>query len=123
MTHLIEKLGQAQFNIEWKDEADSLIHLDFRPLLDNYRLNYNPSVLEHWQAKPFGLRRWGLYDIIYDTYYSAEAENIIFGRNLDIRNLQIPEKNYPTIRPTAVKLYSKCIVTDLGNNRYMVGQV
>lgn len=32
----------------------------------------------HWQAKPRGFRRWGLYDVNDDEYYSREYYQIRF---------------------------------------------
>jgi len=120
MKHDIERISKGVFKIQWQDNLDSLIMLNFNPLLDYYRLQSDIGVLEHWQAKPLYLRRWGLYDILHDEYYSCDAGKIIFSGIGKISSLQIPEKDYPDIRPTAVKLYYKAVVKVTGDNNYLV---
>jgi len=121
MIHVIEKIEKGKFKIQWENRPDSLIMLDFNPLLNHYKLQNGLGVIEHWQAKPINLRRWGLYDILSDTYYSCDADKILFSPNLKIASLQIPEFDHPNIKPTAVKLYGKAIVRVLDVDRYYVG--
>lgn len=125
MNHIIERIEKGKFKIQWEDEnknnvPDSLIMLDFNPILKAYKLEHKLGVIEHWQAKPVNLRRWGLYDILSDNYYSVDADKILFNNGLKIASLQIPEFDYPSIRPTAVKYYDKAYVKQLDIDRYIV---
>jgi hypothetical protein len=94
--------------------------LDFNPILKAFKLEHRVGVIEHWQAKPVGLRRWGLYCIMTDQYYSVDADKIRFSGNYKIASLQIPELDYPNIRPTAVKYYEGAFVAKLDKETYMV---
>jgi hypothetical protein len=121
MKQNIEKLAKGQFKISWDGLPDSIIHLDFNPILTEFKLYDSATVLEHWQAKPLNLRRWGLYDVLNDKYYSVEAHNIIFLNGTKSANLQISDQAYPNIRPTAVKYYEPVSIKPLGDERYMIG--
>lgn len=105
MIHIITKIDKGKFDIQWEGKPETLIHLDFNPLVDNFKLD-NAYVLGHWQAIPKGLRRWGLYCGLSDNYYSCEYDQVMFGRTLLHRFLQIPELNYPDTKPTATTLYT-----------------
>lgn len=120
MAHIIEKIEKGKFRIEWENKPDSLIMLDFNPLMKFYNLEYQIGVIEHWQAKPVGLRRWGVYCISSDQYYSVDADKLLFSGNYKIASLQIPERDYPDIRPTAVKFYQGAFVRKLDDETYMV---
>lgn len=120
MKHIIEKIERGKFKIEWENIPDSLIMLDFNPLIKAYKLEHRLGVIEHWQAKPVNLRRWGLYDISSDNYYSVDAHKILFNQNLKIASLQIPEFDYPNIRPTAVKYYENARIKQLDIDTYMI---
>lgn len=118
--HIIEKIEKGKFKIQWENNPDSLIMLDFNPLLIAYKLQHQVGVIEHWQAKPVGLRRWGLYCLMSDQYYSVDADKILFSGIQKISSLQIPEKDYPNIRPTAVKYYDRAFVKKLDEETYIV---
>jgi hypothetical protein len=112
-------LGYGKFKSHWEEVKDSELVLDFLPIIDKFSLNTEPFVLEHWQAKPHGLRKWGLYCASSDNYYSVEADYIKVGFNLKISKLQIDERLYQT-RPTAVVLYSNARVNLLPNSIHYI---
>ena len=120
MLHIIEKIEKGKFKIQWENTPNSLIMLDFNPLIKVYKLEHKLGVIEHWQAIPKNLRRWGLYDVLYDNYYSVDADKILFNNGLKIASLQIPEFDYPDIRPTAVKYYANSYVKQLDIDKYVV---
>ena len=115
---IVEKLGYAKFGICWKEVEDSKLLLDFEPIIKEFNLNTQPFVLEHWQAKPHGLRKWGLYCASSDNYYSVDADSIRTGFNLKIAKLQIDEKIHQT-RPTAVVHYGNARVNNLNGIYYI----
>lgn len=123
MPQLVEKIEKGKFKIEWESVPDSTILLDFNPLMNVFNLHNRPLVLEHWQAKPEELRRWGLYCVLSDNYFPADFDKIYFGNNLKIGNLQISDRGYPGVRPTAVKVYEKAVVSILGNEQYYIGEM
>lgn len=106
MKHIITKTGQSQFNLEWENIADSTINLDFRPLQKEYNLSGVYCFL-HWQAKPKGLRRFGVYESLNDNYLSVDSKDLLIAPYLKSGVLQIDEKINTTL-PTAVMIYEDC---------------
>jgi hypothetical protein len=53
------------------------LQMDFNPIIDWFGLR-NKFCLLHWQAKPFGERRWGIYDAGYDRYTSLKYCDVEF---------------------------------------------
>ncbi len=47
------------------------LEMNFNPIIDLFRLRGQFCIL-HWQAKPFGERRWGVYDAGADRYTSLK---------------------------------------------------
>jgi hypothetical protein len=84
------------------DLKDFELKMDFNPIIEKFNITGKFCLL-HWQAKPFGLRRWGIYDGGTDKYFAVKWDC------LDIVStaipLQLDEQIIKTV-PTAV-LYFK----------------
>jgi hypothetical protein len=117
---IIEKIGLKQFRVSWENITDSGLLLDFNPLISQFNLQ-GAFVLEHWQAKPKGLRRWGLYDSTSDNYFPCDYYQIKTGFNLDISSIQIDE-NLTEARPTAVKLYRNAKI-EIRNGAFWITKI
>lgn len=105
----IVKLAKAKFLVFWTQHEHSGLLLDFNPTIQAKNLQGN-FCLKHWQAKPFLLRQWGVYDSSTDNYYSCN--NVIFHSlptvTTRIESFQIDE-SINNCRPTAVVCYYDCI--------------
>ena len=100
--HLVTKLSSGRFNICWERRYNTAMVLDFNHLIRAYDL-VPPFVIFHFQARPKGLRRWGIFDGGRDEYLSLESDRV----RLDLpgRPIQIPDAE--GVMPTAVLLYDK----------------
>ncbi len=101
MNQSIIKLNKAKFNISWSnrpEDKDKII-VDFNSIINHFQLSGKFQLL-HWQAKPRGLRQWGLYDNQLDTYTSMKKIDL---RGKKCCGLQMDEEKiiYP---PSAVIL-------------------
>lgn len=80
MEQEIIKLTQTRFQIRWLDKRffKQIVTVDFQPLIDVFKLDelYQKYCLVHWQAKPFGLRRWGVYCRSSKQYYGFDYDKI-----------------------------------------------
>lgn len=93
--------GKAKVRLAYPSLPNFELNMDFNPLIDKFKLAGN-FCLMHWQAKPFGLRRWGIYDNEANTYLAAEWNQI---QCLSIPEfLQINEEIIKTV-PTATLLF------------------
>ncbi|MEM8641657.1 MAG: hypothetical protein AAGG51_22990 [Cyanobacteria bacterium P01_G01_bin.54] len=70
MNQCISKLTPTRFRLWWQGVFSSAMTIDFEPLIEHFQLK-GDFKLVHWQAKPFGLRRWGVYDGLTGTYTSS----------------------------------------------------
>jgi len=103
MAHqIINKTSRYNFDVFWEGVSNSLLHLNFEPLITQNRLSGNFALL-HWQAKPKYYRRWGLYYAPHDWYYAFNWNELNVQCCLQPKTLQIPEAKYKTT-PTAVIL-------------------
>ena len=98
LSQKIEKISRGQFNITYEHLPEFKLVLNFNPIVEQFSLSGKFCLL-HWQAKPFGLRRWGLYDGAKDSYVACEWNQIELLKNP--RCLQIDEAIASTV-PTAV---------------------
>lgn len=112
MRQKIIKLGEGQFRVFWEKHESQALKLDFRPLLKQLQLKF-PAVLLHWQGKPYGLRRWGVYCSSSDQYYGVDFNKLDLG-NCQSRTHQIPERQFKTL-PTAVLVYPNCKILAKGD--------
>ncbi|NJL89709.1 MAG: hypothetical protein HC916_07840 [Coleofasciculaceae cyanobacterium SM2_1_6] len=116
--HIITKTGESQFNLTWENVPDSTINLDFRPLQKVFKLT-GVYCLLHWQAKPKGLRRFGVYESLNDNYLSVDSADLLIAPYLKTGVLQIDEKVHTTL-PTAVMLYEKCYLRQI-EEKWLIG--
>lgn len=91
----ITPMGKGQFRLRWV-EAEGNLDLDFRPFIERAKKR-GCRYLIHWQAKPKGIRRWGIYDIESDAYVVTKSLDVIGTSH----GLQIDENKVKTV-PTAV---------------------
>ena len=99
------KASSGIFLLFWIDNSgeilpDSLITLDFNPIIKAANLVKNFAIC-HYQARPKGLRRWGIfYD---DDYFSVEKIN----SSIPYESILLNESNlvYP---PNAVLIHRNC---------------
>jgi hypothetical protein len=102
MKQVIRKLGERRFHIFWrgdyKDVQNSNIELDFSPFLNTFGTE-EPRILIHWQSRPKGLRRWGIYDLLNDEYYCSDYDKLFI--HCIASPFQVDENRIRTI-PTAV---------------------
>jgi len=103
------------FYIYWIDDANkqilnSVISLDFNPLINHvlnsdFKANY--YCLLHWQAKPKGLRQWGVFDSTTSGYYASRE--ITFKTTTEPKTIQLDETKVKTL-PTSVMFLPYCKV-------------
>ena len=113
---IIEKLAESTFRCSW-NAPDSILKLNFDVLIEHFKLT-GTFCLIHWQAKPKGLRRWGVYCSAQDSYFSTDYDLLIFDEGLKIEALQIDEKIIKTV-PTAVLCLRDAIV-ELSDEKILV---
>ncbi|MEG4371637.1 hypothetical protein QUB29_19465 [Microcoleus sp. B4b_D2] len=90
--------------------ADFNLQMNFNPIIERFRLRGKFCLL-HWQAKPFGERRWGVYDAGADSYSSIKYCELQL--NVIPQLLQVDENVIKTV-PTAVLFFpgSRLVVRD-----------
>jgi hypothetical protein len=115
----IEKLAESTFRCSW-NAPDSTLKLNFDVLIEHFGLT-GQFCLIHWQAKPKGLRRWGVYCSAEDTYFSTDYDRLIFDKSLDVEALQVDEKVIKTV-PTAV-LCLRGTIAELSDGKVFVRRV
>lgn len=78
------------------------LEMNFKPIIDWFRLQGHFCLL-HWQAKPFGQRRWGIYENGSGSYTSLKHREL----NVEVtpQLLQVDENLIKTV-PTAVMLFA-----------------
>lgn len=111
MTQLITKASQSRFDILWTEKPEEKLTVDFTPLIKAFRLSGNFCLL-HWQAKPKGLRRFGVYDGREDNYVGVDYDKLSI--TAIPRSIQIDENLYATV-PTAVLLFAGCVLIENPN--------
>ena len=101
----IEMVDRAKVRLTYPHLPDFELKMDFNPIIHNHKFKLAGNFcLMHWQAKPFGLRRWGIYDAGQNEYFAGEWHQI---QCLTIPEfLQINEEIIKTV-PTAVLLFRK----------------
>lgn len=108
---VIEKTAPRQFDLSYPHLPDFRLKLNFSPIIDHFNLSGEFCLL-HWQAKPFGLRRWGIYNGGDDSYCSTEWQSLDV-RAGKIMPLQVDENIIKTV-PTAVLCFPGCHVSHQG---------
>ena len=105
----IQKLSKAKFKVITDNIPNSELELDFNPIIDEFKLKGN-YLLIHWQAKPKGYRRWGVYSSKGDRYYSLASIDMERWRG---KSLQLDDLTASTV-PSAVLLVNnaRLIIVD-----------
>jgi len=101
LSQKIKKVSRGRFDVTYEHLPDFNLALDFNPIIQRFNLQGSFCLL-HWQAKPFGLRRWGVYDGGKDSYVACEWNQIEVLKSP--RCLQIDETVSSTV-PTAVLFF------------------
>ena len=113
----IIKLGEGRFRVFWDEQRylAQALSLDFNPIIQHFKLDalYSDFVLLHWQARPVGLRRWGMYHRKTDQYYGSDWDKVEFD-DCHISLLQIDELKLVS-PPSAVVLLPNHCITREGN--------
>lgn len=91
--------SQGRVKLTYPHLSDFELKMDFNPIIEAFRLTGFFCLL-HWQAKPFGLRRWGIYDAGIDKYFATTWDHLHIA-NCTGTPLQIEETKVTTV-PTAV---------------------
>ena len=116
---IVRKIAHYNFKIFWTDVKDSELLLNFKPIIDTFKLKNN-FILLHWQAKPKYLRRWGLYYSVKDMYYPFDYYQLKFEEEKsNIRMLQINEAKWNT-KPSAVILVQNVSLQITNNNELII---
>ncbi len=105
----IQKLSKAKFKINTDNIPNSELELDFNPIIDEFDLKGN-FLLIHWQAKPKGYRKWGIYSSKGDRYYSLTSIEM---ERWTGKTLQLDDLTASTV-PSAVLLVknARLIIVD-----------
>lgn len=115
----VERISEGVFVTSWNCQ-ESTLKLDFKFLVDHFNLT-GIFCLVHWQARPRGLRRWGIYCGERAAYFGIEWDKLIFAENLIVEALQVDEKIYKTV-PSAVLLFRGAIA-ELLDDKILVRRV
>lgn len=107
----IINLGYGKFSISWNTQKESNLNLqlDFNPLIEKYNLKGRSHLLIHWQAKPKGIRRWGIFDILNNKYYAALGTDIILEIGIKCSFLEVSESLISS-SPSACLLFENCYI-------------
>lgn len=94
----IIKIDRAKFYLCWDEKPTEKLIVDFNPIIKEFNLSGNFDLV-HWQARPKGLRQFGIYNSISDTYQSTR--DFIQWDSRKIELMQLDEKIFHHV-PTAV---------------------
>ena len=107
---VIELKEAGQVFLSYPSMPEFSLEMNFKPIVDWFRLKGQFCLL-HWQAKPFGQRRWGVYDGGTESYTSVKHCEV----ELKVlpQMLQVDENLIKTV-PTAVLYFanSKLVKND-----------
>lgn len=103
---VITKLNDTSFGILWDEVPTEKLVIDFKDLIEQNKLTGNYCLL-HWQAKPKGFRKWGIYESLFKQYHSMQANNL---KLITIpRLIEVNENSYKTI-PSSVIYFSNSVL-------------
>ena len=106
LSQKVKRTSTGQFEVTYEHLPEFKLALNFNPIIERFNLEGDFCLL-HWQAKPFGLRRWGIYDRAKDSYVACEWNQIEVLKNP--RCLQVDEALVTTV-PTAVLCFESASV-------------
>ncbi|MEG5045959.1 hypothetical protein [Microcoleus sp. B4-C1] len=93
----------GKVSLTYPTMVDFNLQMNFNPIIERFRLRGSFCLL-HWQAKPFGERRWGIYDAGADFYTSLEYR--VLQLNVIPQLLQVDETVVKSV-PTAVLYFPR----------------
>lgn len=99
----VVKTEAGKVSLTYPTMPEFSLQMDFNPIIDWFRLRGQFCIL-HWQAKPFGERRWGLYDAGVDRYTSLKYCEL--QPRVVPQLLQVDESIIKTV-PTAILYFSR----------------
>lgn len=121
LTQKIFPLSATKFQLSWDDPQykKDTITIDFQTIIDHFQLDtqYQKYCLLHWQAKPFALRRWGIYCRESQTYHGCDFNKVETG-NARSFLLQRPETR-EILPPSAVVCYPDVIAVKENDRIYL----
>lgn len=92
---------EGKVSLTYLAMPDFNLQMDFTAIINWFKLQGQFCIL-HWQAKPFGERRWGVYDAGADLYASLKYNQL--QPKVVPQTLQVDERLIKTV-PTAVLLF------------------
>lgn len=108
---IVKKTAPRQFSLTYAHLPEFELNMNFAPIIEQFNLGGKFCLL-HWQAKPFGLRRWGIYDGENDSYCSTEWQSLEVKAG-KIVPLQVDENIIKSV-PTAVLYFPGCKISRQG---------
>jgi hypothetical protein len=102
---IVQKVAPRQFKLIYAHLPDFELNMNFSPIIEQFKLAGKYCLL-HWQAKPKGLRRWGIYDGATDEYSTADWDKLELNPP-QVIPLQVDENIISSV-PTAVLLLPNC---------------
>lgn len=105
----VQKGFQGKITLTYPDSDHAPLEMDFAPICK--RFNLKSGVLLHWQAKPFGVRCWGVYEIATGDYTAVGYDKIHFDLSR-MQTLQLKEQNHPGVKPTAVLYFPDAMLAN-----------
>lgn len=101
MSQVIQQIGPSLYRVHWTEKPEDILTLNFNVFREGFKLT-GSYTLVHWQAKPKGLRRFGIYDSSTDTYNGCDHDCLSM-RRLP-KAIQVDESVITTL-PTAVLFF------------------
>ncbi|NEO86195.1 MAG: hypothetical protein F6J87_18350 [Spirulina sp. SIO3F2] len=113
----VSTITLGQFYVWWDEHPEQRLWLNFQPLIEHFDLS-GQFCLGHWQAKPFGLRRWGIYEHPANIYTPMDYDQFLGGLYW-MTFIQVPETQYRS-SPSAVILFKNGRLKPLPRDRYTI---
>ncbi len=102
---IVQKIAPRQFKLTYPHLPDFELNMNFSPIIEQFKL-VGKFCLLHWQAKPKGLRRWGIYDGQKDEYFAVDWDKLEL-TSPQIIPIQVDENIINSV-PTAVLHLPNC---------------
>ncbi len=110
---VIKQTAIGEFDVFWEGIRDSLLHLNFNPIITQHNLSGIYCLL-HWQAKPKYYRRWGIYYSPHDYYYPFNWHELRINEKIIAKALDISESKFKTVPSAVIYLQAKLTKTNEG---------
>lgn len=113
LKQITKQIATAEFQVFWEGVNNSLLHLNFNPIISQHNLSGIYCLL-HWQAKPKYYRRWGIYYSLHDYYYPFNWEELSINEKIIAKALDISESKFKTVPTAVIYLQAKLTKTNGG---------